>query len=79
MATHNSYLTYKRDTRHLLYWMIRASNSIIQSSALSDDDAAIPKTVNTTGQTTVSGLVSMSELIAEHISPIPPSIACSSR
>ncbi|KAI2636277.1 hypothetical protein GGS26DRAFT_486893 [Hypomontagnella submonticulosa] len=74
MATKNTYLEYKRDTRHLLYWMIHASNSIVKSLAGSakDDDPTV--TLNTSGKTTVSGVVSMSKLIAKHINPIPPLI-----
>jgi hypothetical protein len=76
MADQNSYLRYKRDTRHLLYWMIHASNTILKSSAslpATASDATL-KTVNTTGQITVSALVPMSKLIAEHINPIPSTI-----
>ncbi|TVY37932.1 hypothetical protein LOCC1_G006747 [Lachnellula occidentalis] len=70
MADQNSYLRYKRDTRHLLYWMIHASNSIIKSTG--PNAASI--TTNTTGQITVSSLVPMSKLIAEHVKPIPSTI-----
>lgn len=72
MATHNSYLVYKRDTSHLLYWMIRASNAIITS--LPKDEENAPPPLNTTGQITVSNLVTMSELIAKHVDPIPSAV-----
>ncbi|KAI2470526.1 hypothetical protein F4781DRAFT_175854 [Annulohypoxylon bovei var. microspora] len=70
MATHNTYLAYKRETQYLLYWMIHASNSIIKSlpSREDIDDSLFP---NATGQTTVSGLVSMSKLIAKHMDSVP--------
>ncbi|TVY87141.1 hypothetical protein LAWI1_G008481 [Lachnellula willkommii] len=70
MADQNSYLRYKRDTRHLLYWMIHASNSILKSTGSNTASIA----TNTTGQITVSSLVPMSKLIAEHVKPIPPTI-----
>lgn len=67
MAEQNSYLRYKRDTRHLLYWIIHASNSVIKSHAL-------PTPVNTTGELLVSALVPLSQLIAEHINLVPSTI-----
>src|SRR5690349_19794828 len=73
MADRNSYLAYKRATRHLIYWMIHASNSIIKSSAsLPVSDAAPP--VNTTGEINGSAPVPVSKLIAKNISPIPSTI-----
>jgi hypothetical protein len=69
MADKNSYLRYKQDTRHLLYWMIHTSNSIIESSSPIPD--AAPTTVNTTGKITVSALVPLSKLIAKRTNPIP--------
>ncbi|KAI0378712.1 hypothetical protein F5Y04DRAFT_290860 [Hypomontagnella monticulosa] len=75
MDTLNTYVAYKRDTRHLLYWMIHASNSIVKSLAGSTEDGDGPSmTLNTSGKTTVSDVVSMSKLIAKHIDPIPPLI-----
>ncbi|RDL37370.1 uncharacterized protein BP5553_04803 [Venustampulla echinocandica] len=74
MADHNSYLAYKRDTRHLIYWMIRASNSIIKSSSSFPTSDTTPITLNTTGQITVAALLPVSRLIATHISPIPSTI-----
>jgi hypothetical protein len=32
MADRNSYLQYKRDTKFLIFWLIRTSNAIIKSS-----------------------------------------------
>ncbi|KAI1821615.1 hypothetical protein F4861DRAFT_518110 [Xylaria intraflava] len=72
MAPLNTYLAYKRDTSRLIFWIVKASNAIIASSATLPDDA--PKSPNTTGQITVSGLVSLSKLIAKHINPIPSAI-----
>jgi hypothetical protein len=74
MADQNSYIRYKRDTRHLIYWMIHASNSIIESSSPLPIPDAVPTTVNTTGEITVSTLVLISKLIAKHINPIPSTI-----
>lgn len=71
MADRNSYLSYKRDTRYLIYWMIHASNRIIKSSlSLPISDAA----PNATGEITVSALVPLSKTIAQYISPIPSTI-----
>lgn len=61
---HNLYLSYKRDTNLLLYWIIRKSNDVIKLQ--SDDDKSKPKP-NVNGQTTVAGVLSMSELIASHL------------
>jgi hypothetical protein len=74
MATRNAYLAYKRDTSRLLYWIIRTSNDIIRSSAALPLDEDAPKGVNTTGEITVSSLVSLSRLISKHISAVPPAI-----
>lgn len=69
MATHNSYVAYKQDTTKLLRWIIQSSNSIIKSTVpLEGDD---PKTINTTGQISISDFVSSSKLIGKHISPVP--------
>ncbi|OTA94663.1 hypothetical protein M434DRAFT_394464 [Hypoxylon sp. CO27-5] len=70
MATHNAYLAYKRDIQHLLYWIIHASNSIVDSEAASED-TEISVTLNTTGKITLPVLVFMSKLIAKNIKPIP--------
>ncbi|KAI1866988.1 hypothetical protein JX265_007564 [Neoarthrinium moseri] len=72
MAGHNTYLTYKRETAELLYWVIQASNSIIQKTGAEDEDGL--SLLNTSGKTTVYGLVSMAKLIAEHIGrqTVPP-------
>ncbi|KAK7417729.1 hypothetical protein QQX98_004385 [Neonectria punicea] len=69
MAPHNIYVSYKRDTRYLVYWLLHVSNGIVKSSAALKDEP--PKGLNTTGQITVSGLLSMSELIAQHGEPVP--------
>lgn len=72
MASKNLYLSYKRDTSRLLYWVINTSNGIIQS-AVSDEDHA-PVKINTSGRSTVLEIVQMSKLIAEHLQPIPSAI-----
>ncbi|KAI0506199.1 hypothetical protein F5B22DRAFT_470697 [Xylaria bambusicola] len=72
MASQNLYLAYKRDTSRLIYWIIKASNTIIASEPTLLDK--VPKSPNTNGQVTVAGLVSLSKLIAKHIDPIPSTI-----
>ncbi|KAI0436552.1 hypothetical protein F4803DRAFT_541846 [Xylaria telfairii] len=72
MVSLNPYLAYKRDTSRLIFWIVKASNAIIASSASLPDH--VPKTPNTNGEVTVSSLVSLSKLIAKHIKPIPPVI-----
>ncbi|KAI8656172.1 hypothetical protein NCS55_01272100 [Fusarium keratoplasticum] len=69
MQRHNIYLEYKRDTKYLLYWLINVSNRIIKSSK--GDTVAQP---NTTGQTTVAGLIAMAKLVAQHGEPVPGAI-----
>lgn len=61
--SHNSYLAYKRDTNLLLYWVIRTSNQVISKTHERDPSHKI----NTSGQTTVSGFLSMAQLIAGSI------------
>jgi hypothetical protein len=72
MASRNLYLTYKKDTSRLLYWVINTSNGIIQSERNTEEDAAI--TINTTGQSTVAEIVSMSRLIARNLESVPRAI-----
>ncbi|KAF7561183.1 hypothetical protein G7046_g2947 [Stylonectria norvegica] len=69
MAPSNIYVSYKKDTRYLVYWLLHTSNDAIKSAAAQKDEP--PKGLNTTGQVTVSGLLSMSELIAQHGQPVP--------
>ncbi|KAF2868102.1 hypothetical protein BDV95DRAFT_580257 [Massariosphaeria phaeospora] len=66
------YLTYKKDTSRLLYWVINTSNGILQSGASAEERA--PVTVNSTGQSTVSEIVSMAKLIAKHVQPVPAAV-----
>lgn len=72
MKINNFYVSYKRDTRLLLYWMIKTSNSVIASLNDFEDDFSLK--INVTGETTVSDLVSMSQLIAKHRRKIPSPI-----
>ncbi|CAH0046133.1 unnamed protein product [Clonostachys solani] len=65
MADHNLYASYKRDQRYLVCWLVQTSNRII----ISQQDESL--TINTSGQTTISGLVAMSSLIAKHNTTIP--------
>ncbi|KAF7531614.1 hypothetical protein G7054_g8705 [Neopestalotiopsis clavispora] len=57
MASQSTYLTYKRETAELLYWIIKASNSIIQKTGAAYQGGL--SLLNTTGKTTVQGLLSM--------------------
>ncbi|UKZ70533.1 uncharacterized protein TrAtP1_011513 [Trichoderma atroviride] len=72
MRFENSYVSYKRDTSLLLYWMIKTSNPIIENLNNSGHNVALE--VNATGQITVSDLVPMSELIAKYHPDIPSTI-----
>lgn len=72
MPSRNLYLTYKKDTSQLLYWVINTSNGIIQSTENAGD--CPPITINTTGQSTVSEILDMSRLIGKHLQPIPSAI-----
>jgi hypothetical protein len=45
MADYYSYLQYKRDQRHLLYWMIHAYNSIIKSSPSAASDCTLSRLI----------------------------------
>ncbi|KAH6611384.1 hypothetical protein Trco_001404 [Trichoderma cornu-damae] len=72
MKFNNFYVLYKRDTRLLLYWMVKTSNAIIKSLEESGDEISLE--LNITGQVTVSDLVAMSELIAKHHVSIPSPI-----
>lgn len=69
MAYMNTYLQYKRDQKLLVYWIIHASNSIIKSFP-----SHAPAVEDTTGELRLSTLISLSALIAKHISPIPTTI-----
>lgn len=68
MASHNLYLSYKRDTKYLLYWMINVSNRILRENG-GETHPTIK--INTTGQATVNSVLPMSSLIADHADPVP--------
>jgi hypothetical protein len=72
MASRNLYLTYKKDTNRLLYWVINISNGNIHPATDAEDYASV--TMKTTGRLTVAEIVSMSKLIARHLNPIPDAI-----
>ncbi|KAM0256882.1 hypothetical protein ACHAQJ_004703 [Trichoderma viride] len=72
MKINNFYVSYKRDTRLLLYWMIKTSNAIIKS--LEDSGDGVPLGLNVTGQVTVSDLVPMSALIVKYHTNTPSTI-----
>ncbi|KAH0497981.1 hypothetical protein TgHK011_005262 [Trichoderma gracile] len=69
MKFDNLYVSYKKETGRLLYWMIRTSNNIIQTMGPSKDDCSLE--VNLTGQAPVSDLVLMANLIATHRVDVP--------
>ncbi|KAI1323447.1 hypothetical protein F5Y16DRAFT_425185 [Xylariaceae sp. FL0255] len=74
MATHNTYLTYKKDTQYLVYWLIMldglctaitTSNGIINRLPATDPDAS--GDIKVSSQATVAELLSLSQLIAKHV------------
>lgn len=72
MKVDNFYVSYKRDTRLLLYWIIKTSNAIIKK--LKDSAHKVALEVNTTGQVSVSDLIPLSELIVKYHGDIPSTI-----
>lgn len=56
MASHNVYSEYKRDTRHLLYWIINTSNGLIRSPPFLKECNGSAGELNKSGQTTCGGL-----------------------
>lgn len=69
MADHNTYLNYKRDERYLVYWIIHASAHITKSIPCNSTEGTI-----STAAISLSTLKSLSQLIGQHIDPIPPTI-----
>ena len=71
MVEYNTYLKYKRDQRHLVYWITHTSAQIIKKLP---SDA--PELANTTitGAVSLATLKSRSKLIAKHIHPISHAI-----
>lgn len=76
MADQNTYLRYKQETQSLIYWLMHASNSIIQSLSNDTEPDNKPSTLslNNTGKIKVSQFVPISTLIAANINPIPSTI-----
>lgn len=72
MKFDNLYVSYKRDTRLLLYWIIKTSNTIIKN--LKDSGHNVALEINITGQVTVSDLIPLSELIVKYHANIPSTI-----
>lgn len=70
-SRNNLYLTYKKDTSLLLYWVINTSNGIVKSGKQAEDGSVH---LNTTGRTTVAEIVNMARLIAKHLHPIPSTV-----
>ncbi|KAK0715393.1 hypothetical protein B0H67DRAFT_537774, partial [Lasiosphaeris hirsuta] len=68
----NPYLSYKRDTGRLIYWIVKTSNEIISQAVVLPHD--VPCTPNLTGQITIASLVPLCKLIAKNLSPTPPAI-----
>ncbi|KAL7955682.1 hypothetical protein V8C34DRAFT_290742 [Trichoderma compactum] len=74
-APQNTYREYKQDTQRLLFWIIHASNTILQSSAAAEPGTVEPQShQNVTGQVTVKELVSMAKVISKHTVRIPGAI-----
>lgn len=72
MKLDNFYVWYKRDTRLLLYWIIKTSNPIIKN--LKDSGHNVALEINVTGEVIVSDLVPLSELIAKYCANAPSTI-----
>lgn len=71
----NTYHTYKRDTQRLLYWMIHAFNTILQSSDAAEHGSDEHQSgQNVTGQVTVKELVAMAKTISGHAIRVPGAI-----
>ncbi|EGR47421.1 uncharacterized protein TRIREDRAFT_108793 [Trichoderma reesei QM6a] len=71
----NTYRTYKRDTQQLLFWIIHAFNSVLESSAAAEAASdGQQHRQNVTGQVTVRELVAMAKTISEHAIRIPGAI-----
>ncbi|KAM0451615.1 hypothetical protein ACHAPV_009852 [Trichoderma viride] len=71
----NTYHTYKRDTQRLLYWIIHASNTILQASAAAEPGSdEHQNNQNVTGQVTVKELVAMAKTISKHATRVPGAI-----
>ncbi|PLN79388.1 hypothetical protein BDW42DRAFT_128105 [Aspergillus taichungensis] len=56
---------YKDNERRLIYWIIHTSNHIIANRP------GVPTSATSTGKITLSGLISLSQLIAEYVRRIP--------
>ncbi|KAJ5438476.1 uncharacterized protein N7458_009474 [Penicillium daleae] len=69
MADQNIYLKYKRDQRHLVYWITHTSAQIIKQHPF--ESSVIE---STTGVVSLSTLKSLSGLIAKHAVEVPGSI-----
>lgn len=68
----NTYRTYKWDTQQLLFWIIHAFNSVLQSSAAAEASSDEQQNrQNVTGQVTVRELVAMARTISGHAHPRP--------
>lgn len=68
MADQNIYLKYKRDQRHLVYWITHTSAQIVKQHPES------PVVANTTGVISLATLKSLSGLIAKHLDRVPTTI-----
>jgi hypothetical protein len=75
MKFDNIYVSYKKETGRLLYWMIQTSNGIIQALGPSKDGCSLE--VNLTGQAPVADLVLMAKLIATHRVNVPSEMLAS--
>ncbi|KAF9879507.1 hypothetical protein CkaCkLH20_03050 [Colletotrichum karsti] len=74
IATRDSYVGYKQDTRELIQWMMKTTRFILASRGGTDGDASLPAGVSPSGETNVAGLVGMAKLIAENGAPVSGSI-----
>ncbi|EQB48433.1 hypothetical protein CGLO_12334 [Colletotrichum gloeosporioides Cg-14] len=74
VATRDSYIGYKQDTRHLVEWMVKTTNHVLKAQPNSAEERQLPFGVSPSGATNVAGLVAMARLIADSGATVSGSI-----
>ncbi|KAL7942815.1 hypothetical protein V8C42DRAFT_359831 [Trichoderma barbatum] len=75
IVSQNTYRQYKQDTQQLLFWIIHAFNTILQSSTGAEQDSDEHQSrQNVTGQVTVRELLNMARTISKHAIRVPGAI-----
>ncbi|KAL3291174.1 hypothetical protein RB213_014411 [Colletotrichum asianum] len=74
VATRDSYIGYKQDTRDLVEWMVKTTNHILKAQSNSVEERQLPFGVSPSGATNVAGLVAMAHLIADSGATVSGSI-----